>query len=561
MFVSCTPFGHNSCHKNNKKTREHREDEEVPLDAKIIPGYVLKKKLGAGAMAAVFLATEEKLQRDVALKVMLPKLAKDAEFVDRFLREARIAAAFAHQNIVRVFDVGSHNTYHYMAMELLPGGDLSSRLRQGVPLEEALGYIKDIAEGLGYAASKNCIHRDIKPDNIMFAEDGRAVITDFGIARNTAAEVNMTIAGSVIGTPQYMSPEQANGEELDFRSDLYSLGIIVYEILAGIPPFKADSAISTALMHVTQPVPKLPAKYAQFQGFVNKALAKKPNERFQSAGAFIEALLDINFEIPEDDGSETLVIGADAMQQAREELASTAKMPKAAVRKFDAESLSLIEEDTDNKHTRDSRYFSDASAFQQDKAARRIPLPGIKTLAAVGILLCLIFGHIYYVNILEKTIHFDVMAARLSHSIDELTGKKFDFSGAAKSLSSASVGFSSLVQTAVGTSTVQDSKQKQFLFLFDQALGQGRLYEPRLDCAQLYLNELLHLEADATLIEKKAAELSNVALDKVNALAEAGNLEGATHLLQQTNETMLYVQDKRVQQRHALTSQLLQLMP
>src|SRR5690606_3525425 len=122
-------------------------------------------------------------------------------------------------------------------------------------LKQAISHVMDIAEGLHYAASKNFIHRDIKPDNIMFGEDGRAVITDFGIAMSTASETSMTMVGSIIGTPQYMSPEQASAEALDHRTDLYSLGIILYEILTGAPPFKGDSAISTGVMHITQPVP------------------------------------------------------------------------------------------------------------------------------------------------------------------------------------------------------------------------------------------------------------------------------------------------------------------
>ncbi len=131
-----------------------------------LPGYALKKKLGAGAMASVYLARDDKLHRDVALKVMSKKLLADPSFVDRFLREARIVASVSHRNIVTVFDVGSHNDFHYMAMEFLPGGDLSTRLKQGVTLQEGIAYIIDIAEGLHYAASKNLIHRDIKPDNI-----------------------------------------------------------------------------------------------------------------------------------------------------------------------------------------------------------------------------------------------------------------------------------------------------------------------------------------------------------------------------------------------------------
>ncbi len=286
------------------------------MDAKAIPGYQLKKKLGAGAMAAVFLAREEKLDRLVALKIMSKKLLSDPSFAERFLREARIVASISHRNIVTVFDVGSVGDYHYMAMELLPGGDLSDKLKTGPSLEECVSYIKDIAAGLNYAASKNFIHRDIKPDNIMFGEDGRAVITDFGIARSTEAENSMTIAGSVIGTPQYMSPEQAGAKELDHRTDLYSLGIILYEMLTGRPPFRGDSAISTGVMHITQTVPPLPPKYAQFQSFMDRALAKNPEERFQSGNEMAAALAQVPLEAPDEDIEATMQMNADDISKA-----------------------------------------------------------------------------------------------------------------------------------------------------------------------------------------------------------------------------------------------------
>ncbi len=277
-----------------------------------IPGYSIEKQIGQGGMATVYQAKEAKLERNVALKVMAGHLLSDPSFADRFLREARIVASISHRNIVSIFDVGSHGDYHYMAMELLPGGDLKDKLSKGVSIESAIPYIKDIAAGLQYASSKGCIHRDIKPENIMFAEDGRAVITDFGIARNTAAATSMTLVGSVIGTPHYMSPEQASAKELDPRSDLYSLGIIVYEILMGKTPFEGDSAISIGIMHLTQEPQPLPAHLQKYQIFINKALSKKPEGRFQNGNEFISALLHI---VNAQTGPQTVILTKDDIKK------------------------------------------------------------------------------------------------------------------------------------------------------------------------------------------------------------------------------------------------------
>lgn len=279
------------------------------MDPKAIPGYTIQSEIGQGGMAKVYLAKEGKLERNVALKVMAQSLLTDKSFAERFLREARILASLSHRNIVAVFDVGSHGDYHYMAMELLPGGTLSKKIQMGIPIDVALTYIKDIAAGLHYAAAKNFIHRDIKPENIMFAEDGRAVITDFGIAKSLeTTATKMTMAGTVVGTPHYMSPEQACAEEQDTRSDLYSLGVMVYEILAGRVPFTADSAVSIGIKHLTQPPPPLPQKFAHFQAFIDKALAKKAADRFQTGEEMIAAIKAIEAKSGDKLGGHTAAV-------------------------------------------------------------------------------------------------------------------------------------------------------------------------------------------------------------------------------------------------------------
>lgn len=282
------------------------------MDFPEIPGYRIQSLLGQGGMASVYLAIQENFERKVALKVMSKHLLTDSSFGQRFLREARILAQMSHQHMVPVFDVGQHNDYHYMAMEYLPGGDLKDLLRKGIELSQGIRIIKEVASGLNYAAGKNFIHRDIKPDNILFREDGSSVISDFGIARNTESETEMTLAGTVIGTPHYMSPEQANAEQLDGRSDLYSLGIIFYEMLAGKVPFSGGSAVSIGIMHITEEIPLLPAEMADFQEFIDKALAKHPDDRFQSGRAMIAALEDVEFHLSDD--SEATVVLSNPIQ-------------------------------------------------------------------------------------------------------------------------------------------------------------------------------------------------------------------------------------------------------
>ncbi|QIB65927.1 serine/threonine-protein kinase [Kineobactrum salinum] len=266
------------------------------MDYPDIPGYKIDSILGEGGMATIYLAEQESFGRRVALKVMSPRLLSDASFGERFLREARIVAQLTHPNFVPVYEVGRHGDYRYMSMEYLPGGDLKSLMRQGLPLADSIRIVKDVASALHYAAGKNFIHRDIKPANILMRENGSPVVCDFGIARQTDIEEQMTLVGTVIGTPHYMSPEQAQAKELDGRSDLYSLGAIFYEMLTGRRPYDSASVIQVSIMHVTEPIPELPGELAAFQFFIEKAMAKLPDNRFQSGMEFIYALEELEEE-------------------------------------------------------------------------------------------------------------------------------------------------------------------------------------------------------------------------------------------------------------------------
>lgn len=256
-----------------------------------IPGYRILRPIGEGGMASVFLAVQESLDREVALKVMSPVLAANAEFASRFVVEGKITAKLQHPNLVTVYDIGSHGGVYYLAAEYIPGGTLKERIAEGgLSVGQILDIATDIAQGLDFAHSKGFVHRDVKPGNVLFRADGRVVLADFGIAKAMDGSNSSTVAGASIGTPDYMSPEQARGEPVDGRSDLYSLGTVLYEMLVGTPPYQAGDPFTVALMHVTHPVPELPEPYAWLQPLVTGLMAKVADQRYNTGAAFVEAL-------------------------------------------------------------------------------------------------------------------------------------------------------------------------------------------------------------------------------------------------------------------------------
>jgi len=256
-----------------------------------IPGYTILRPIGEGGMASVFLAVQKSLEREVALKVMSPVLASNAEFASRFLIEGKITAKLQHPNLVTVYDIGTHNGVYYLAAEYIPGGTLKERITEGgLTVGEALDVISDIAQGLDFAHQKGFVHRDVKPGNVLYRNDGRVVLADFGIAKAMDGSNSSTVAGASIGTPDYMSPEQARGEPVDGRSDLYSLGTMFYEILVGHPPYQASDPFTVALMHVTHPIPVLPEPYEWLQPLIQGLMAKNPAERYNTGASFVEAL-------------------------------------------------------------------------------------------------------------------------------------------------------------------------------------------------------------------------------------------------------------------------------
>lgn len=254
-----------------------------------VSGYRLVQKIGEGGMATVYLAMQESLDREVALKIMAPTLAANETFREQFMKEGRIAAKLTHPHLMTVHDIGSEKGVYYLASEYLPAGTLRDRM-QRLNTAEVLEIVRDVASGLSYAHEMGFVHRDVKPGNIMFRSNNSAVLADFGIAKAIKSVSAATMAGNAIGTPDYMSPEQAQATPVDGRSDLYSLGAVLFECLAGHKPYEAGDAYAVALMHVTEPVPKLPEKLGWLQPLIDKSMAKQPDDRFATGDAFVAEL-------------------------------------------------------------------------------------------------------------------------------------------------------------------------------------------------------------------------------------------------------------------------------
>lgn len=279
------------------------------MDSSIkIPGYRIEAEIGKGGMATVYLAIQESLAREVALKIMARNMIADPSAEKRFLKEGKIVARLNHPNIVTVFDIGRVDEIYYMAMEYIEGGNLNERIQQGLDIENVLDITRQIARALAYAHKRGFIHRDVKPANILFREDNTAVLSDFGIAKVVSSQTKLTGTGQTIGTPEYMSPEQVSGEPLDPRSDLYSLGVVLFEILTRQNPFKGEDAISTAMRHMVAPLPRLPARLSDYQPLLDSLLAKHPDERFSTAEKLVQALDDLLGKIkPVIEPSETAI--------------------------------------------------------------------------------------------------------------------------------------------------------------------------------------------------------------------------------------------------------------
>ena len=289
--------------------------------------YEILEELGRGGMAIVFKAKEKQLEREVAIKVLPFSLAFDKEFVERFQREARTSAKLEHPNIIPIYRVGKSGRVIYFVMKFLRGKPLSSVLaaRGSLPPLEIRKILAEVARALAYAHKKEIVHRDIKPDNIMFDEHGHAVVTDFGIAK-AASGGKLTGTGMSIGTPHYMSPEQAKAQPLDGRSDIYSLGVVAYQCLTGAVPFDGEDSFSIGYKHIMEEIPTPPIdthdKRTLFE-IIKKMMAKVPDQRFQNAEELVAVL----------EGGRSVSFTTDATQalpsMARLSAAPTTPLPRA----------------------------------------------------------------------------------------------------------------------------------------------------------------------------------------------------------------------------------------
>jgi serine/threonine protein kinase len=245
--------------------------------------YELVRQIARGGMADVYLARDLLLDRPVALKVLFAEFSVDESFVQRFRREAQSAANLTHPNVVSIFDWGEADRTYFIVMEYVDGEPLSRLIREHGPLEprRAAAIASSVAAGLAYAHRHGVVHRDVKPGNVLLANDGQVKVTDFGIARATGDDESLTKTGAVMGTATYFSPEQAQGEPVDGRSDVYSLGVVLYEMLAGEPPFRGENPLAIAYKHVQeQPVPlrqRNPAVPPALEAIVARAMAKIKN--------------------------------------------------------------------------------------------------------------------------------------------------------------------------------------------------------------------------------------------------------------------------------------------
>ena len=286
---------------------EKSEENELDVVREALQDeWVIDKELGRGGMAVVFRARDKHLDRDVAIKVLPFSLSFDAEFVERFQREARTAAKLEHPHIIPIYRVGKSGRVIYFVMKFLRGRALSELLAERGTLgpAEIRRVLVQTAGALGYAHSHGIVHRDIKPDNIMFDEVGNAVVTDFGIAK-AATGSRLTGTGMSIGTPHYMSPEQARAQPLDGRSDIYSLGVVAYQALTGTVPFDGEDAFSIGYKHIMEEVPTPELQTGEqraLMGVVRRMMSKSPNERFQDTGELVAAL-EGRFKTPSPSGA------------------------------------------------------------------------------------------------------------------------------------------------------------------------------------------------------------------------------------------------------------------
>ena len=331
-----------------------------------IPGYKVEGLVAEGGMAVVYVAIQESLERRVALKLL--KKFDNPEQSRRFMNEGRIIASLNHRNIITIHDIGVTGDQHYISMEYLEEGDLEARIRRGVTPAAAIDLLKTIGECLDFVHSKGIIHRDIKPANILFRKDGTPILTDFGIAKQLVQDTKLTVDGTAMGSPDYLSPEQAECKPLDGRTDIYGLGIVLYEMLTGRKPYQGRSYIETVMAHITEPIPSLPPHLERYQELLERMIAKDPEERFSSAADMVAFIDTIGRTTPVKAISEKVVglvrslhnsttadpSSAKTVKIARADLAAG---PSAVIQKITGNGLRILIDSLANRSVVTNRYW------------------------------------------------------------------------------------------------------------------------------------------------------------------------------------------------------------
>jgi len=256
-----------------------------------VPGYSIVKEIATSNFSSVYLARSERLRRNVVLKVMCRGTSqRELDDAERFQREYEIISSIAHRAIAEIYDFGALPQHQYLALEYIPCGDLRDRLRNPMSIDESLYYLRSIAEALRVIHVFGILHRDLKPANVMLREDNSPVLIDFGLARRSMDDGSTTGAGQVLGSPYYISPEQSQGLRVDVRTDLYSLGVMFYEMLTGQRPYSGKNAMDIMAQHATAPVPRLPPNVALQQALLDRLMAKDPSQRYASADELLADL-------------------------------------------------------------------------------------------------------------------------------------------------------------------------------------------------------------------------------------------------------------------------------
>ena len=260
-----------------------------------IRGHRYIRQIGSGGMCKIYLAESERAGTLVVLKVFsqVPDVSERIVGFDRFLQEYEIVASLKHRNIVRIYDLGVADDHAYIAMEHFPAGDLRLRMKAPLTPAVALHFLEQIASALAAIHEVGVLHRDLKPANVMLRTDGSICLIDFGLAKNNEADAELTGTREIFGTPYYMSPEQGHAELIDARSDLYSLGVIYYEMLIGRKPYTGASAMEVIYKHRRAQLPEIPPQFASYEGILRRLLAKAPADRFQSAHELLDAIASL----------------------------------------------------------------------------------------------------------------------------------------------------------------------------------------------------------------------------------------------------------------------------